>query len=57
MPHETPPSDSSDPRAVPQSQCFGGAFIRGYRRVRQVASGKRAEIFSRSASRPARWSR
>jgi eukaryotic-like serine/threonine-protein kinase len=45
MPQETPPSDSSDPRAVPQSQCFGGAFIRGYRRVRQVASGKRADIF------------
>ena len=45
MPQETPPRDSSDPRAVPQSQCFGGAFIRGYRRVRQVASGKRADIF------------
>jgi eukaryotic-like serine/threonine-protein kinase len=34
-----------EPRAVPESQCFGGAFIRGYRRVRQVASGTRAEIF------------
>src|SRR6185437_3941410 len=31
--------------AVPESQCFGGAFVRGYRRVRQVASGTRADIF------------
>jgi serine/threonine protein kinase len=45
MPQEPPTSNPSDPRAVPQSQCFGGAFIRGYRRVRQVASGKRADIF------------
>jgi len=45
MPQEPPPSNPSDPRAVPESQCFGGAFIRGYRRVRQVASGKRADIF------------
>ena len=45
MPQETPPSNPGDPRAVPESQCFGGAFIRGYRRVRQVASGKRADIF------------
>lgn len=30
---------------VPESQCFGGAFVRGYRRVRQVASGTRADIF------------
>ncbi|HEV2443121.1 MAG TPA: serine/threonine-protein kinase [Steroidobacteraceae bacterium] len=35
----------NDPRAVPESQCFGGAFIRGYRRLRQVASGARADIF------------
>jgi serine/threonine protein kinase len=41
MPHETP----HDPRTVPESQCFGGAFIRGYQRMRQVASGKRADIF------------
>lgn len=39
------PSNPSDPRAVPESQCFGGAFIRGYERLRQVASGKRADIF------------
>jgi len=45
MPHEKPPSNPSDPRAVPESQCFGGAFIRGYRRVRHVACGKRADIF------------
>jgi serine/threonine protein kinase len=45
MPQETPPSNPHDPRAVPESQCFGGAFIRGYRRVRQVASGTRADIF------------
>jgi serine/threonine protein kinase len=29
----------------PESQCFGGVFIRGYRRLRQVASGTRAEIY------------
>jgi eukaryotic-like serine/threonine-protein kinase len=40
-----PPSNPHDPRAVPESQCFGGAFVRGYRRVRQVASGTRADIF------------
>jgi serine/threonine protein kinase len=40
-----PPSNPSDPRAVPESQCFGAAFVRGYRRVHQVASGKRADIF------------
>jgi serine/threonine protein kinase len=45
MPPEKPPSNPNDPRAVPESQCFGGAFIRGYRRVRQVASGTRADIF------------
>jgi eukaryotic-like serine/threonine-protein kinase len=39
------PSNPDDPRAVPESQCFGGAFVRGYRRVRQMASGTRAEIF------------
>jgi serine/threonine protein kinase len=39
------PSNSDDPRAAPESQCFGGAFVRGYRRVRQVASGARADIF------------
>ncbi len=39
------PSEPDDPRAVPESQCFGGAFIRGYRRVRQMASGSRADIF------------
>jgi serine/threonine protein kinase len=38
-------SEPHDPRAVPESQCFGGAFIRGYRRLRQVASGTRADIF------------
>lgn len=32
-------------RHIPESQCFSGAFIRGYRRVRQVASGKRADIY------------
>lgn len=32
-------------RTAPESQCFGGAFVRGYRRVRQVASGTRADIF------------
>ncbi|HEY7887561.1 MAG TPA: serine/threonine-protein kinase [Steroidobacteraceae bacterium] len=45
MPQEKPPSKPHDPRAVPESQCFGGAFIRGYRRVGQVASGTRADIF------------
>ena len=45
MPPQTPPSNPHDPRAVPESQCFGGAFVRGYRRVRQVASGARADIF------------
>jgi serine/threonine protein kinase len=45
MPQETTPSNPHDPRAVPESQCFGGAFIRGYQRLRQVASGKRADIF------------
>jgi serine/threonine protein kinase len=30
---------------IPESQCFGGVFIRGYRRVSQVASGTRAEIY------------
>ena len=45
MPQDTPPRKPGDPRAAPESQCFGGAFIRGYRRVRQVASGKRADIF------------
>jgi serine/threonine protein kinase len=39
------PSPPHDPRTVPQSQCFGGAFIRGYRRVGQVAAGARADIF------------
>lgn len=39
------PGKPDDPRAAPESQCFGGAFIRGYRRVRQVASGTRADIF------------
>ncbi len=33
------------PGNIPESQCFSGAFIRGYRRVRQVASGKRADIY------------
>ncbi|HEV7139429.1 MAG TPA: serine/threonine-protein kinase [Steroidobacteraceae bacterium] len=32
-------------RTAPESQCFGGAFVRGYRRVGQVASGARADIF------------
>lgn len=32
-------------RNIPESQCFSGAFIRGYRRVRQVAAGKRADIY------------
>jgi eukaryotic-like serine/threonine-protein kinase len=45
MSPETLPSKSHDPRTVPESQCFGGAFIRGYQRVRQVASGTRADIF------------
>ena len=45
MPQETLPTPPEDPRAVPESQCFGGAFVRGYRRVRQVASGARADIF------------
>jgi len=45
MPPRTPPSSAYDPRTVPESQCFGGAFVRGYRRVRQVASGTRADIF------------
>jgi serine/threonine protein kinase len=39
------PSPPHDPRTVPESQCFGGAFIRGYRRVGQVAAGARADIF------------
>jgi eukaryotic-like serine/threonine-protein kinase len=39
------PSKSNDSRAVPESQCFGGAFIRGYRRIRQVAAGTRADIY------------
>ena len=39
------PGKPDDPRAAPESQCFGGAFIRGYRRVGQVASGTRADIF------------
>jgi len=38
-------NEPQDPRAVPESQCFGGAFIRGYRRLRQVAFGTRADIF------------
>lgn len=45
MSKETPPNTLLDPRAVPESQCFSGAFIRGYRRVCQVASGARADIF------------
>ena len=45
MPQEKPPSKPHDARAVPESQCFGGAFIRGYRRVGQVAAGTRADIF------------
>jgi eukaryotic-like serine/threonine-protein kinase len=45
MPPQTPPSSPHDPRTVPESQCFGGAFVRGYRRVRQIASGTRADIF------------
>ena len=45
MPEETSPSPASDPRVVPESQCFGGAFIRGYRRLGQVASGARADIY------------
>lgn len=45
MPQETLPSKVHAPRAAPESECFGGAFIRGYRRVRQVASGTRADIF------------
>ncbi|MDE2449621.1 MAG: serine/threonine protein kinase [Gammaproteobacteria bacterium] len=40
-----PPSKPHDPRTVPESQCFGGVFVRGYRRLRQVASGARADIF------------
>ena len=39
------PGKPSDPRGSPESQCFGGAFIRGYRRLGQVASGKRADIY------------
>jgi len=39
------PSPPTDPPAAPESQCFGGAFIRGYRRLGQVASGTRADIF------------
>jgi serine/threonine protein kinase len=39
------PSKPDEPRAVPESQCFGGAFIRGYRRVHQMAAGTRADIF------------
>lgn len=45
MAQETLPDKPEDPRAAPESQCFGGAFVRGYRRVRQVASGARADIF------------
>ena len=45
MPPEPPQDAAADPRAVPQSQVFGGAFIRGYERLRHVASGKRADIF------------
>src|SRR5512146_1081561 len=45
MSQDTLPGKPDDPRAAPESQCFGGAFIRGYRRVRQVASGTRADIF------------
>jgi eukaryotic-like serine/threonine-protein kinase len=44
-PQETLPGKPKDPRAAPESECFGQAFIRGYRRVRQVASGTRADIF------------
>jgi serine/threonine protein kinase len=53
MAQETVPGKSEDPRAAPESQCFGGAFVRGYRRVRQVAAGTRADIFlaERVASR------
>lgn len=45
MSQQSPQDASPDPRTVPPSQVFGGAFIRGYERVRQVASGKRADIF------------
>lgn len=45
MPPEPPQDAAPDPRAVPQSQVFGGAFIRGYERLRHVACGKRADIF------------
>ncbi|MDE2050627.1 MAG: serine/threonine protein kinase [Gammaproteobacteria bacterium] len=45
MPQETLPGKPHDPRTAPESQCFAGAFVRGYRRVGQVASGKRADIF------------
>jgi eukaryotic-like serine/threonine-protein kinase len=47
-PRGTPPgksNKSNDPQTVPESQCFGGAFIRGYRRLGQVASGGRADIY------------
>ncbi|HVC30126.1 MAG TPA: serine/threonine-protein kinase, partial [Steroidobacteraceae bacterium] len=45
MRQQTDTLPSNDPRAAPESQCFGGVFIRGYRRVGQVACGKRAHIF------------
>jgi len=45
MPQETLPGKTADLRTAPESECFSGAFIRGYRRVRQVASGTRADIF------------
>ena len=45
MPQETFPGKTADLRTAPESECFSGAFIRGYRRVRQVASGTRADIF------------
>ena len=45
MPQEMLPSKANDPRAAPESQCFSGAFVRGYHRVRQVATGTRADVF------------
>jgi eukaryotic-like serine/threonine-protein kinase len=45
MPEETLPNQPTDAAAVPESQCFGGAFIRGYRRLGQVACGARADIY------------
>jgi serine/threonine protein kinase len=45
MSQEPPQGPVPDPRAVPQSQVFGGAFIRGYERLRHVACGKRADIY------------